>query len=533
MAYVLLHDNSLFKTCKDLSGLREKCYHVSSGAMNKTAAAVLMCFLTLGCAIFRSKTEPYPTGVIFPVKAAARLEYEGEIIDRIEKRGDSLFFSTRKGRVFCVNLRTQETVWRSKVSDDLVTPPIIGEENVYVYDSSHTLFCLNNDGKRIWEKNVPAGIGGGILESGGKIYLGTLEGELMALQISDGRELWSFKAEGAVQTNLVTVQELIVFGCEDHHLYFVDAKGRSAGTFKARGAIFASLAVDGSLLYFGTEDHSFNCLDMNRRKMKWRVLTGGKVVVPPVFGHKKLYFSSWNNVVFCMDKKRGNILWWSMIPARSRYRLELIENRLIATSQSETAVCFDAESGKRRGSYNAEAQIMSNASWIDPFLLVSTYDEDQNMTYLDQLVKEVAVTLKAPGQGPAFTNEEVMVKASPVGFHEPEITFFRRPLTIVPVEDYFYAFAESGDREPVRESSDESQWEWYPEAPGVYGISVEVKDEKEKAETEIIIVVMDKIVEAETSEEEADVDEKSGEEKSEDVERTGKRKKIEKSRQNL
>jgi len=483
--------------------------------MKRIIVAFLSCVFTVGCALFRSKPEPYPTGVIFPVKAESRWEYDGEIIDRIEKKEDRLFFSTRGGRVFCIDPKTQKTVWRSKVSDDLVSAPVLGEKHIYVHDGLHRLFCLDVEGKRIWEKKIADGINPGMLASDGKVFLGTSEGELAALQGSDGAELWRFKVESTISSNIVGAQDLIIFGCSDHTLYFVDHAGRSAGTFVIGEIPLTSMAVDGSLLYFGTEDHSFHCLDLTRRKRKWKVRTGGRVDVPPVFDNKRIYLTSWNNVVFCMNKIRGDIHWWDMIPARSRFQLELIDNRLIATSQSETAVCFDVETGKRRGTYKAESQIMSNALWLDPFLLVSTYDEDQDITHLDLLGKEIAVTLKSAGKGASFTNEEVAFNASPVGFHKPEFSFFLRPMTIVPAGGYFYSFIGTGDREPVLESAEESKWEWYPEEAGVYEISVEVKDEKEKAETGIVVVVMDRIVEKEkeTVEDEVENEKKSDDKK--------------------
>lgn len=501
--------------------------------MYKIATAAVMCVLTAGCALFHSKADPYPTGLIFPVQAEARKEYEGEIIDRIEKREDRLYFSTRNGMVFCVDSRTQETIWRSKVSDDLAGASVLGEENIYVHDSRHTLFCLNEDGKLIWEKNVPSGISSEILESGGQVYLGTPEGVLTALQSSDGRELWRYEAGGAIRSNPVTGEALIIFGCDDHNLYFVDAAGRPSGTYETGGAVFASLAVDEGLLYFGTDDHVFTCMDLKRRKRKWRVRTGGNVVVPPVFDRKRLYLSSWNNVVFCLNKKRGDILWWNTVPSRSRSRLELIGDKLVATTQSETAVCFDAETGQRRGTYTAETEIMSNVSWADPYLLVSTFDEELDMTHLDLLGKEVAVTLKSAGQGSLSANEEAVFKATPVGFHKPKFEFFRRPLMIVPSRDYFYAFKESGERESVRDSSEESEWEWYPETPGIFGISVEVRDEKETAETEIVVVIMEKTKTVEKSGTGAETDKSNHGKKDGDVKRPRKNIKDETGRPGL
>ncbi|MFW6131951.1 MAG: PQQ-binding-like beta-propeller repeat protein, partial [Candidatus Aminicenantaceae bacterium] len=237
---------------------------------NLKGKIIIVFFLNLiliHCSIFQSPVSTYPEGIIFPVEIETRFNYEGEIIQNIKKRNDSLFFSTRNGTVFCINGKEQKLTWRFKAPEPLVSPVYLGSKEVYVYSES-SLFCIDSEGELIWKKKVPEKITSGIGVNKDKVYLGTKEGKFYSLAALNGKEIWHFKARKGIRTTPVFWNNQIIFGCDDFCLYFVSEKGQIIDQLKVKGEIRSSPLIGEGDVYFGTNDHFFYCVDLKQRYVK-------------------------------------------------------------------------------------------------------------------------------------------------------------------------------------------------------------------------------------------------------------------------
>ena len=89
---------------------------------------------------------------MFPVEEAHEIPYKGEINNPMTKRGSLVFVSTRAGILYCVESSSQKIEWQVQVSETLVSPPFLGEENIYVLDLDNNLFCLTEEGEILWQR---------------------------------------------------------------------------------------------------------------------------------------------------------------------------------------------------------------------------------------------------------------------------------------------------------------------------------------------------------------------------------------------
>ena len=236
--------------------------------MKKSAVLVLIIVFCHFCSLFRAKIAPYPSGVVFPVEKDHEFTYKGEIISLIQTQNHLLYFSTRKGKVYCIDGQKQEMLWRFDISASFASPPSLSESGIYIYDDENILYCIDRDGKLQWKTRLTDKITSRIAESDGQVFLGTGKGLLYSLSAETGEELWQFQADDAIQSNLIIWQDNVVFGCDDHSLYFVNKKGKLSGKHDAGGRIGKTLTVDENLLFFGTEDRYLHCVNLNRQKTK-------------------------------------------------------------------------------------------------------------------------------------------------------------------------------------------------------------------------------------------------------------------------
>jgi len=430
----------------------------------------LLIISSSSCFLFKSKIPPYPAGIIFPLEEAGRTTYEGEITGYIQKKDGTLYFSTRKGLVCGLDGLKREVLWKFQTHDILAVPPLLGQDNIYIFDRRSTIYCLDGKGNLLWEKKVGERISTGLKENNGRLYFGTQKGNLFVLNSADAKLVWSFKAGGAISSTPAVASGFIIFGSEDGHLYFFNEKGKPAGAFKAGAPVQIAPLVDGKRVYFGSEDNHLYCIDLILKTKKWKIKTGGKILTAPVADTQRIFFLTSNSVLYCLKKRSGVIVWWQKIPSRSSYNMELVEDKIVVTSQSSVLICFKAKSGEKAGDFDLQQELKSNPLWMTPYLLVNLYDFKKGEGTLVYLKKQVKAFLIASKISPQEPGEEIILTASFVGFFRPKYEFYLK---------------EGEKREVVQPESEKNTFTWFPPKEGTFTVGVKIKDEKETAEAEV------------------------------------------------
>jgi outer membrane protein assembly factor BamB len=467
--------------------------------MRKSAILLFVILSCQFCSLFKAKVVPYPTGVIFPVMKDKEISYEGEIISPFQKKDHFFYFSTRKGNVYCVDGLKREMLWQVDIPASLSSPLYLAENRIYVHDSESTLYCIDLDGTLLYKITFLSKITSAIGVREGQIYIGTEKGFLYCMNAETGQVLWQFQADDTVRSNPVIWQDTVLFGCDDHQIYFLDKRGMLAGKLNVGGKIGKTLTVDENLLYFGTDDRYLQCVNLKRQKRKWKVRSGGATYIPPVVVGKRIFFLCWNCVLYCLNKKNGTILWWNSVPSRSYYRVEVIDTKVVVSSFSPELVSFDILTGESKGSFDASQEIKSNPVWWAPFLMVTLHDPENDTGTLVFLKKEVKTTLSSSRKSPCKQNEEITFTAIDTGFYLPKYEFFLTTYIRARFYPGILLLFPKEDRKTVQASSESSTWDWFPEEEGYYYIEVNVIDEKEKAQAKIPFLIQERIVEVSLS----------------------------------
>jgi len=499
MAVYHPNDISLFFLCKPWSERRLNAIIRSFEGMRKSAILLFVILFCQFCSLFKAKVVPYPSGVIFPVMKDQEISYEGEIISPFQIKDHFFYFSTRKGKVYCVDGLKREMLWQVDIPSSLSSPPYLAENCIYVNNSESTLYCIDLDGNLLYKITFASKITSGIEVSEGQIYVGTEKGRLYCMNAETGQVIWQYQAEDAVRSNPVIWQDTVLFGCDDQQVYFLDNRGRLSGKLNVGGRVGKTLTVDENLLYFGTDDRYLQCVNLKRQKRKWKILSGGATYVPPVVAGKRIFFLCWNCVLYCLNKKNGTILWWNSVPSRSFYRVKIIDTKVVVSSFSPELVSFDIQTGESKGSFDASQEIKSNPAWFAPFLMVNLHDPENDIGTLLFLKKEVKTTLFSSIKSPRKQNEEITFTAKDTGFYLPKYEFFLTSYVRAWFHPGILLLFPKEDRKTIQASSESPTWEWFPEEEGYYYIEVIVIDEKENAQTKIPFIIQERIVDVSLS----------------------------------
>ena len=131
--------------------------------------------------------------------------------------------------------------------------------------------------KRAARSNLSAVIGAG------KIFIGSDDGHLYAVNFADGRQVWAFPAGSAVQAPPLLVNNAVFAGTVDGLFYALDAgAGGLLWKVQTDGKILASASVaarrDGpARILIGSYDFKLRCLDAEKGATNWLFESGNYI----------------------------------------------------------------------------------------------------------------------------------------------------------------------------------------------------------------------------------------------------------------
>jgi len=165
-------------------------------------------------------------------------------------------------------------------------------------------------------------------------YIGSTDGNLYALDISDGRELWKFATKGRIVSSPAVANGTVFIESYDGKLYAIDARtGEQKWVFATGGErrfnarhihglqpdaesmpdpfdfYLSSPAVANGLVYFGSGDGNVYAVDAAIGALKWKFTTGDVVHASPAVAGGLVLVGSWDTNFYALDAATGAERW--------------------------------------------------------------------------------------------------------------------------------------------------------------------------------------------------------------------------------
>lgn len=207
--------------------------------------------------------------------------------------------------------------------DFYLSSPIINMDDtnlkVYFGSSDGNLYALNAEtGKLSWKFQT-----NGIIHSSptlyeGKVFIGSWDTYMYAVDAEAGKELWKFKTgdhpevhllEGIQASATIDVDEnSIYFGARDAYFYALDINTGNLKWkfFNDNSWILTTAAVKDGSVYFGTSD-SFNFYSFNAKtgKQNWKFKANGYIYSSPALAGNTAFVGDFTGKMFALDLKSG------------------------------------------------------------------------------------------------------------------------------------------------------------------------------------------------------------------------------------
>jgi outer membrane protein assembly factor BamB len=316
--------------------------------------------------------------------------------------GGVLYVGSTDHFFYAINLSDGSLKWKVETASSITSSPAVFNGTVYFSNHNGRFIALDAEtGKLKWrfqtdgERRYAATHLHGSLPAGeimpdpfdfflssptlwdGKVYFGSGDGNVYALDAATGALAWKFKTGDVVHASPAISDGTLYVGSWDSYFYALDAK---TGTLKWRFktgedpdihnqvGIQSSAVVSDGVVYFGCRDANLYALDAKTGEKKWAFNNKGSWVIgTPIGKDGKLYFTTSDSGLFYgVDAKTGTQVFslkfvWPMFSSPA-----IARNTLYIGSHEGKFLAIDLSSQKLAWSFQTDGSRENGAKYTKP-----------------------------------------------------------------------------------------------------------------------------------------------------------------------
>lgn len=275
-----------------------------------------------------------------------------------------------------VSADTGDQLWKKTLEANIGSSPSVDGGKVFIGSVDGMLYALDETtGNTVWFKDIGSHIAAtpAISPDGTSLYVGTYDGRLLSIKTADGSVRWALGTGGAVYASPAISADgsRVYAGSNDDNIYSVDAvSGTEVWQYHTSGDVAGSLAVgmDGTV-YAGSGDgkvYALNPADTlaggtNRLKWAYEVQLMQGVASPVIGNNGKLYVGSHNKSLKAINSVTGSLVWTRDFDGKIAGSPAYFEGRIVVGDYDIGKLyCLDAATGEVLWSYNTGASFFSS-----------------------------------------------------------------------------------------------------------------------------------------------------------------------------
>lgn len=237
----------------------------------------------------------------------------------------------------------------------------------------------------------------------GVVYVGSADGILHAVRLSDGNSKWTHPTGGAIYGETLVADKIIYVANDSGLVLALDcATGHERWRVDlGGGAVARELPADeppyafdyqtptpvlaDGVIYIGTADGGCHAIDAATGKSLWRFAATGKIRTTALVVSDRVIFSSLNQFVSALDRKTGTLAWQVDVGGAVTASPVLAAGNIIVGTRSYMIVALNPADGTRAW------ERFQWLSWVE-----STPRLRDNILYVGSSDNRVVRALAAP-----------------------------------------------------------------------------------------------------------------------------------------
>jgi outer membrane protein assembly factor BamB len=239
-----------------------------------------------------------------------------------------LYLAQQKGLFFALDAKTGKVDWRKSNGRCAAASPTIGKGVVY-QSYMHHVECVQDQpgadgflvawdadtGRERWRfKSAP--IESSPLLKNGRLYVGTWDHNVYALDAGTGRKIWSFQADDQVNTSAAYWRGRIYIGSDGGTLYALSARtgkllwsAQSQSKFGSREFWYATPTVAYGRVYIGNTDGTMYVYGAKTGNLLWARPLGTYIYGAAAVYQRRVFVGTYDGKFYALDAATGDTIW--------------------------------------------------------------------------------------------------------------------------------------------------------------------------------------------------------------------------------
>jgi outer membrane protein assembly factor BamB len=234
--------------------------------------------------------------------------------------------------------QSNSTLWTYETDGEVFSSPTIAGGRLFIGSWDKKLYALNAEtGAWLWEFDTGDFVystptyHNGIVYIGTGIELGEDVKKLFAINAVTGTKVWEHQFDKNIYGSAVIHNDILYIGCADGYLYAMDPAGNGDGTtsvlwqFKTGKEIWSSPAIYGNDIFITSTDAKLYSINMTTHEENWNFTAEGDIDAiyssPTIDGEGRVFFgSAWqpDGRFYALNIETGAELW-NISTGTSRY----------------------------------------------------------------------------------------------------------------------------------------------------------------------------------------------------------------------
>jgi outer membrane protein assembly factor BamB len=235
----------------------------------------------------------------------------------------NVYLAQQKGLFFALDAQTGRVNWRKSLGRCAASSPTVGKDVVYV-SYMHPVVCEQGQegadgfvvawdaetGREKWRFNS-APIESSPLLKGNRLFVGSWDHGVYALNANNGKRIWRFEADNEVNTSAAYWNGRIFIASDSGTLYSLSAKtGKllwSEGS--AREFYYATPTVAHGRVYIGSTDGTMYVFGAKTGRLLWARPLGTYIYGAAAVYKRKVFVGTYDGQFYALDAATGRTVW--------------------------------------------------------------------------------------------------------------------------------------------------------------------------------------------------------------------------------
>jgi outer membrane protein assembly factor BamB len=234
-----------------------------------------------------------------------------------------VYLAQQKGLFFALDAETGRVDWRKSLGRCAAASPTVGKKVVYV-SYMHPVECLQGQagadgfvvawdaetGREKWRFNS-APIESSPLLKGNRLFVGSWDHGVYALNANNGKRIWRFGADNEVNTSAAYWRGRIFIASDSGTIYSLSAKtGKllwSEGS--AREFYYATPTLAHGRVYIGSTDGTMYVFGAKTGRLLWARPLGTYIYGAAAVYKRKVFVGTYDGQFYALDAATGDVVW--------------------------------------------------------------------------------------------------------------------------------------------------------------------------------------------------------------------------------